>query len=158
MAADATTAPRLPRALARRIGRDVPAALTRYRVMAWIVGVLLIALILVAVPLKHLAGIAGPVAVLGTLHGWLYFVFFLTACDLAVRGRWRLKGTVLVLLAGTVPILSFVAERIATRKTGSLRHARLRPVARRLAPAGSGTSGARGPESRRALPRAAQRR
>ncbi|ADB75949.1 MAG TPA: DUF3817 domain-containing protein [Geodermatophilus sp.] len=117
MAAEPTTASRLPRALARRVGRDVPAALTRYRVMAWIVGVLLIALILVAVPLKYLGGIEGPVTVLGTLHGWLYFVFFLTACDLALRASWTLRGTLLTLVAGTVPILSFVAERNATRKT-----------------------------------------
>jgi integral membrane protein len=113
----AATASRLPRALARRVGQDVPAALVRYRVMAWVVGVLLIALILVAVPLKHLADVGGPVAVIGTAHGWLYAIFFVTACDLAVRARWSAKGTVLVLLAGTVPILSFVAERIATRKT-----------------------------------------
>ena len=117
MAAEPTTASRLPRALARRVGRDVPAALTRYRVMAWIVGVLLIALILVAVPLKYLAEMDGPVSVIGTAHGWLYFIFFLAACDLALRARWTLKGTVLVLLAGTIPILSFVAERIATRRT-----------------------------------------
>ncbi len=117
MAAEPTTASRLPRALARRVGRDVPAALTRYRAMAWIVGVLLVALVLVAVPVKYAAGIEQPVTVLGTLHGWLYFVFFLTACDLALRARWTLKGTVLVLVAGTVPVLSFVAERIATRKT-----------------------------------------
>ncbi|MCZ2819879.1 DUF3817 domain-containing protein [Modestobacter sp. VKM Ac-2977] len=118
MTADRTaTSSRLPRALARRVGQDVPAALTRYRVMAWIVGVLLIALILVAVPLKRLAGVEGPVAVIGTAHGWLYAIFFVTACDLALRARWSVKGSVLVLLAGTVPILSFVAERIATRKT-----------------------------------------
>ena len=117
MAAEPTTASRLPRALARRVGRDVPAALTRYRVMAWVVGVLLIALVLVAVPLKYLGGIEGPVTVLGTLHGWLYFLFFLTACDLALRASWTLRGTVLTLVAGTVPILSFVAERNATRKT-----------------------------------------
>jgi integral membrane protein len=107
----------LPRGLARRVGQAVPAALTRYRVMAWIVGVLLIALILVAVPLKHFGGIDGPVAVIGTAHGWLYAIFFVTACDLALRARWSLRGTILVLVAGTVPILSFVAERIATRKT-----------------------------------------
>ncbi|MGY1840427.1 MULTISPECIES: DUF3817 domain-containing protein [unclassified Modestobacter] len=118
MAADRTaTASRLPHALARRVGQDVPAALVRYRVMAWVVGVLLIALVLVAVPLKHLAGVDGPVAVIGTAHGWLYAIFFVTACDLALRARWSVKGTVLVLLAGTVPILSFLAERIATRKT-----------------------------------------
>lgn len=107
----------LPRALARRVGKDVPAALLRYRVMAWVVGVLLIALVLVAVPVKYLGGPDAPVAVIGTAHGWLYFIFFLTAVDLAIRARWTLRGSVLTILAGTVPILSFVAERIATRKT-----------------------------------------
>ncbi|MCZ2837270.1 DUF3817 domain-containing protein [Modestobacter sp. VKM Ac-2985] len=118
MTADHTaTASRLPRALARRVGRDVPAALLRYRVMAWVVGVLLVALFLVAVPLKYLAGVDGPVTVIGTAHGWLYAIFFVTACDLALRARWTFKGSVLMLLAGTVPVLSFFAERIATRKT-----------------------------------------
>ncbi len=110
MAAESAT-----RALPARLG----AALTRYRVMAWIVGVLLIALILVAVPLKYLAGMDEPVALIGTLHGWLYFIFFLTACDLAVRARWTLRSTVLTVLAGTVPVLSFYAERVATRRTRS---------------------------------------
>ncbi len=115
--ADSATQSRLPRALARQVGKDVPAALTRYRVMAWIVGVLLVALVLVAVPVKYAAGVDEPVTVLGTLHGWLYFIFFLTACDLAVRARWSLRDTVLTVLAGTVPLLSFVAERVATRRT-----------------------------------------
>ena len=117
--AEPTTQSRLPRALARQVGKDVPAALTRYRVMAWIVGVLLIALVLVAVPVKYATGVDGPVTVLGTLHGWLYFIFFLTACDLAVRARWSLRDTVLTVLAGTVPLLSFYAERVATRRTRS---------------------------------------
>ena len=118
MAAEHTAVPSgLPRALARRVGQAVPAALTRYRVMAWVVGVLLIALVLVAVPLKYLADVEEPVAVIGTAHGWLYAIFFVTACDLAIRARWTLKGSVLVLLAGTVPILSFVAARIAPRRT-----------------------------------------
>ena len=117
--AEPTTASRLPRALARRAGQGVPAALTRYRVMAWIVGVLLIALVLVAVPVKYFGHVDEPVTVLGTLHGWLYFIFFLTACDLAVRARWSLRDTVLTVLAGTVPVLSFYAERVATRRTRS---------------------------------------
>ncbi len=115
--AEPVTASRLPRALARRVGRDVPGALTRYRAMAWIVGVLLVALVLVAVPIKYLADVEGPVTVLGTLHGWLYFIFFLTAVDLAVRARWTLRDTVLTVVAGTVPLLSFYAERVATRRT-----------------------------------------
>jgi integral membrane protein len=117
VAEQATTASRLPRVLARRAGKAVPAALTRYRVMAWVVGVLLIALVLIAVPIKYFGDVEGPVVVLGTLHGWLYFIFFLTALDLAVRARWTLKSTVLTVLAGTVPVLSFYAERVATRRT-----------------------------------------
>ena len=117
--AEPTTASRLPRALGRRAGQGVPTALTRYRVMAWIVGVLLIALVLVAVPIKYIAHVDEPVTVLGTLHGWLYFIFFLTACDLAIRARWTLPQTIRTVLAGTVPVLSFRAERVATRRTRS---------------------------------------
>jgi integral membrane protein len=102
---------------ARTASRGVPAALTRYRTLAYVVGVMLLVLVLVAMPLKYLAGMPGPVAVVGTAHGFLYAVYLLTAFDLALRARWTAKGTVLVLLAGTVPFLSFVAERIVTRKT-----------------------------------------
>ena len=85
--------------------------------MATVVGVLLIALCVVAVPLKYFADMPTPVVILGTAHGWLYFLFFLSAIDLALRAKWTPRGTVLTVLAGTVPFLSFFAERNATRKT-----------------------------------------
>ena len=116
MAAEQTTADQAaiwPRATDRRIAP----ALLRYRVMAYVVGTLLLVLVLVAMPLKYFADMPGPVAVVGTGHGFLYAVYLLTAFDLALRARWSAKGTVLVLLAGTVPFLSFVAERKVTRKT-----------------------------------------
>ena len=99
------------------VSPKVRGALTRYRVMAYVVGVMLLLLTLVAIPLKYLAHMPGPVSVIGTAHGFLYMVYLLTAFDLALRARWTAKGTVLVLLAGTIPFLSFVAERTVTRKT-----------------------------------------
>ena len=110
MAADRT-------APARDSEQAIAAALQRYRVMAYVVGVLLILLFVVAMPLKYFAGIPEPVSVLGTAHGWLYALFFLSAVDLAVRAKWSIKGAALTILAGTVPFLSFYAERNATRKT-----------------------------------------
>jgi integral membrane protein len=101
----------------RTTSRGVPAALTRYRVLAYTVGTLLLVLVFVAMPLKYFADTPGPVAVVGTTHGFLYAVYLLTAFDLALRARWTAKGTVLVLLAGTIPFLTFVAERVVTRKT-----------------------------------------
>lgn len=94
--------------------RMTAAALLRYRVTAWVVGVGLIVLVLIGVPLKYAAHNDAVVAVVGPAHGFLYIVYLLTAVDLALRGRWPLPRTALVMLAGTVPFLSFVAERKVT--------------------------------------------
>ena len=109
MAADRT-------APARDSEQAIAAALQRYRVMATVVGVLLILLFVVAVPLKYFADMPAPVTVLGTAHGWLYALFFLSAVDLALRAKWSLKGTVVALVLGTIPFLSFVSEHTVTRK------------------------------------------
>jgi integral membrane protein len=95
--------------------RPVQAALLRFRVVAWVVGTGLLVLVFVGVPLHHLAHRPGVVAVLGPLHGFLYIVYLLTSVDLAFRCRWPVLRTVLVMLAGTIPFLSFVAERRVTR-------------------------------------------
>lgn len=90
------------------------AALLRYRVAAYVVGVFLLVLAFVAMPMKYLGDNDLLVAIVGPLHGFLYMVYLAVAFDLAVRARWPLTRTVLVLLAGTVPVLSFVAERKVT--------------------------------------------
>jgi integral membrane protein len=90
------------------------AALTRFRVMAYIVGVFLLVLVFVAMPLKYVWHDNTLVAIVGPLHGFLYMVYLVAAFDLAVRAKWSFVRTGLVLLAGTVPIMSFVAERKVT--------------------------------------------
>ena len=99
------------------VRRGVPAALVRYRVMAYVVGVMLVLLVFVAIPLKYLAHHPGPVAVIGTAHGFLYMVYLVAAFDLALRARWRAASTVGVLLAGTIPLLTFFVERRITHRT-----------------------------------------
>ncbi len=97
---------------------DVPkieAALKRYRAMAWVVGVLLVVLVLIGVPLKYLAGDGRVVVWTGIPHGWLYMVLLITAYDLSRRVGWSIKWVLLIMAAGTVPFLSFVAEHYATR-------------------------------------------
>jgi integral membrane protein len=90
------------------------AALLRFRVVAYVVGVFLLVLVFVAVPLKYLADQPALAAVVGTLHGFLYMVYLVVAFDLAVRAKWSFGRTILVLLAGTIPGMSFVAERKVT--------------------------------------------
>ena len=90
-------------------------ALLRYRVMAYLVGVLLIVLTVVGLPLKYYYGNGSVVTWTAIPHGWLYMVLLLTAYDLGRRARWPFWRLLLIALAGTVPFLSFVAERSATR-------------------------------------------
>lgn len=102
------------------------AALKRYQVMAYVVGVMLLVLVFIAMPLEYL----GPkddtlVSIVGPIHGFLYMVYLVTAFDLALKAKWRFTRTLLVLLAGTVPAMSFVAER---KVTGWVREPATAPI------------------------------
>jgi len=90
-------------------------ALQRYRVIANIVGVVLIVFLLVAVPLRYLGGEPRLSHTISPIHGFFYVVYLGVTVDLARRVGWSTKRTVLVMLAGTVPFLSFVVERRLTR-------------------------------------------
>lgn len=90
-------------------------ALIRYRVMAYVVGVLLIVLMCIGMPLKYFWGDDRVVSVVGVAHGWLYMLLLITAVDLGRRAKWTWKRLLAIALAGTVPFLSFVAERSATK-------------------------------------------
>ena len=82
----------------------------RYRVMAFVTGTLLILLVFVAIPIKYWGGDKGPVAVIGTAHGFLFMVYLVAALDLGIRRRWNFIKLGLVMIAGTVPFASFYAE------------------------------------------------
>jgi integral membrane protein len=89
---------------------DMPRLLTTYRVMTYVTGIVLLALLFVAVPLNHLADNPGPSAVIGPLHGFLYAVYVVIVLLLGYARRWSLWRTFLVLIAGTVPFAAFFAE------------------------------------------------
>ena len=97
----------------------VRAALQRYRVMAWVTGVMLLILTVELVAKYVLqangvdeAGDARPV--IGTwvafAHGWIYVVYLATVIDLWSRLRWGWGRLVTMVLAGVVPVMSFVME------------------------------------------------
>jgi integral membrane protein len=96
----------------------VRAALTRFRVIAWVVGVFLL-LLTAGILLRYtdLFGVRTDVLsrTVSPIHGFGYMLYLAAGIDLASRRRWRPFTTLGVLLAGTVPGLSFYAERRVTR-------------------------------------------
>lgn len=90
-------------------------ALLRYRAIAYIVGVVLIVLVVIGMPLKYVWDEPSIVETVGPAHGFLYMIYLVAVFDLARRTRWGLRRMLLVMLAGTIPFLSFYAERVVTR-------------------------------------------
>ncbi len=101
---------------AATISPAVRAALGRYRIIAYVVGVMLLLLVFLAMPLKYGADNPSAVNVIGPLHGFLYVVYLLGTFDLGRRVRWPLGKFVLIALAGTIPFLSFFTERRLTHE------------------------------------------
>jgi integral membrane protein len=96
-------------------GSTLRAAVLRYRVMAYVTGVVLMVLCFVGIPLQ----IAGKPAVannVGVVHGILYIIYLVFAYLLARRLRLANKPVVILLLAGTIPVMTFIVERWATRR------------------------------------------
>lgn len=93
----------------------VRGALARYRVMAYVVGVGLLALCFSMI-MEYVFDQDQYTAIVGPVHGFLYIVYLVATVDLAIKARWSMKGTVLVMLSGVVPFISFVAERRVARK------------------------------------------
>jgi integral membrane protein len=95
--------------------RSLGGSLLRYRVIAYITGVLINVLFFVGLPLQ-VAGHSGVVHVVGTAHGGFFIIYCLTILDLGFRCRWPIIRIGLVMLAGIAPVMTFVAERIVVRR------------------------------------------
>jgi integral membrane protein len=81
-----------------------------YRVMAYVTGLVLIVLCVLAI-MQAFTNDGGLVNAVGTVHGLLYIIYLLIAYPLTRRLGLKPKPTVAVLLAGTVPVMTFVVER-----------------------------------------------
>jgi integral membrane protein len=95
---------------------SIQTALLAYRIAAWVTGVGLLVLVLIAMPMKYIFGQPQLVAVVGVTHGFLYMIYIVCTLLLAERGRWKPLDALLILVAGTIPVASFVAERRVTRR------------------------------------------
>jgi integral membrane protein len=89
-----------------------------YRIMAYVTGVVLIVLCFVGIPLQVFANNQVVVKYVGTTHGILYIIYLIAAFTMTrlVGMKLASPGTVIVLAAGTIPVLTFVVERWVTRR------------------------------------------
>ncbi|RYD51863.1 MAG: DUF3817 domain-containing protein [Sphingobacteriales bacterium] len=88
----------------------------RLRLLGWLEGSSLIALLAVAVPVKYLLHQPAPVQLLGPVHGALLLLFLCSALQVGITQRWSFRNqTWKVLLACLVPFGTFYLDRIFLR-------------------------------------------
>jgi integral membrane protein len=85
-------------------------ALTRYRVMAFIVGTALICLTIVIIFQAFGDHVKLAEEIVAPIHGYLYLIYLVAAADLARRAHWKLGRILIVVAAGFVPTLAFIVE------------------------------------------------
>ncbi|TIC89087.1 DUF3817 domain-containing protein [Nocardioides sp. GY 10113] len=89
---------------------------TTYRVLAYIVGVLLLVGTLDAVLKYGFAQGTGPqrlgedLDIVWMVHGWIYIVYVIIAFMLTQKARWALPQFLLMMIAGLIPGLIFWVE------------------------------------------------
>jgi integral membrane protein len=89
--------------------------LKAYRVLAYVTGVGLILLCAFCVSWYGFGVGQSGVFIVGTIHGWAFMAYAATAFTLGMKQKWTNGKLVAVLLAGTVPFCSFIAERRVMR-------------------------------------------
>jgi integral membrane protein len=107
------TSPSSPSRTGARTSR-LATQLVAYRIAAYATGVML--LVLTTSVVLHYGFGDQRLAWSGPVHGFLYMVYLVTTVLLGTSARWRPMRMVLVALAGTIPLMSFVAERSVTHE------------------------------------------
>ncbi len=106
--------------------RKARGALSRYRFLAILTGVMLLVLC-VELFFKYVVPVDVVVDYMGWVpfaHGWIYVVYLVTVLDLWAKMRWGFGRLATMVFAGVVPVMSFVLEkkvhREADAKLGAL--------------------------------------
>ena len=87
--------------------------LARFKFIAYLAGIVLI-LFTIEIVLKY-SGIM-EIPWFAQLHGIVYMVYVVIAFDMSRRAKLSLRDTFLVLIAGTIPVMSFIAESKIRRR------------------------------------------
>lgn len=94
--------------------------LKRFRFMAIFAGVMSLLLWFVELPIVYILNNENwesNVKWIPIVHGYVYPFYVFTAIHYSVRARYDIKKMIFFILAGTLPIASFIAERRAFRES-----------------------------------------
>lgn len=85
--------------------------INQLRVVGFFEGVSFLVLLLVAMPLKYLAGMPLPVRITGAVHGFLFVLYIIAVARAARANQWSTWRVVDAVVASLYPLGTFVLDR-----------------------------------------------
>jgi integral membrane protein len=100
--------------------QDERTELRRLRLVSLVEGSTLVLLVLVAVPLKHFAGVTQATRIMGPIHGLAFLAYVWLLIQAVSAGGWSRRETVRLLVAAFIPFGAFANERLIRRRERAL--------------------------------------
>jgi integral membrane protein len=96
-------------------------ALLRYRIAAYTTGFVLLAgtIMLILKDVAHVHHMEPETGLVWLFHGWFFLVYVILTFLLGLNLRWPIWKFAAVMIAGTIPTMSFVAEHYVMREVRS---------------------------------------
>lgn len=89
----------------------------RFRLLAFLEGVSLIALVFIGMPMKYMAGNPALVKSIGPVHGLLFLFYVAYTFSIAAENEWKFTSTTWkVLLASFIPFGTFYVDHTLLKK------------------------------------------
>jgi integral membrane protein len=92
---------------------SISLSLWLYRIMAYIVGVMLI-VVFVSIPFDPVEKVVGPI------HGALYIAYLAVSLNLVIRARLSWWTMLAMVTGGWIPFAAFIVEHWVTRRVNGV--------------------------------------
>ncbi len=101
--------------------RNASTAVDRLRIIGIVEGISYLVLLLVAMPLKYLAGFEQAVQVVGWAHGVLFILFVAAVAHVSIVRSWAFRRITWALVSSIIPFGTFVLDRQLRREQAAER-------------------------------------
>lgn len=89
---------------------NLNSSLGRLRLLGIIEGISLLVLLIIAMPLKYVAGKPDAVKIVGWIHGLLFILFMIAVLVVAIQRRWKFITLLMAFLAAFFPFGTFIFD------------------------------------------------
>lgn len=83
----------------------------RLRIVAFLEGCSLLALVFIAMPVKYLLGIPEATQAIGLIHGILFVIFIVATLSISILYKWNISRVLVVMASSVLPFGTFYVDK-----------------------------------------------